>query len=125
MLEKKEDALMRAIFTFASKKGGAGLIKPLDLLAMIPYNLEFREQDLEPVLSVLELDDYVEVVRTDKKGEIYYLITLQKRGQAYKRTIEVEKRNKRSKIIFKVALGVSVAAATFLLRTYIFPVIFG
>ncbi len=124
MLERKEDALMRAIFTFATLKGGVGLIRPIDLLAMIPYNIEFKATDLEPVLGVLEMDDYIENVVTDKKGETFFCITLKKRGQAYKRTIELEKRNKRAKILFKVGLGIFTTIAFFLLKTYLLPVIF-
>jgi len=124
ILEKKEDALMRAIFTFATMKGGVGIIRPIDLLAMIPYNIEFKASDLEPVLSVLEMDEYIESVLTDKKGETFYCITLKKKGQAYKRAIELDKRNKRAKILFKVGLGIVTTIAFFLLKTYVLPLIF-
>lgn len=124
MLEKKEDALMKAIFTFTTQKGGVGIIKPIDLLAMIPYNIEFRASDLESVLSVLEMDDYIESVITDKRGETFYCITLKKKGQAYKRSVELERRSKKGKILFKVGLGVAMAVATYLLKTFVFPLLF-
>ena len=124
MLEKKEDALMSAIFTFTTQKGGVGLIRPIELLAMIPYNIEFKADDLEPIISVLEMDEYIEAVLTDKKGETFYCITLKKRGQAYKRALELEKRNKRARIMFKVGLGIATTIAFFLIKTYILPLIF-
>jgi hypothetical protein len=124
MLEKKEDALMRAIFTFTTMKGGVGLIRPIDLLSMIPYNIEFKASDLEPILSVLEMDDYIDTVETDKKGEMFYCITLHKKGQAYKRSLELEKRNKRSKIIFKIAMTLLGIAITTIITKFILPLIF-
>lgn len=102
ILAKKEHALMQAIYDFANEKGGVGLIRPVELLERIPYNVEFRKSDLEPVLSVLELDEYIECVSTDKKGEKFYCITLKKKGKAYKRKIEIEKRKKKNALMWKI-----------------------
>lgn len=124
MLEKKEDALMRAIFSFATVKGGCCIIRPVDLLALIPYNVEFRADDLEPVMSVLEMDDYIESVKTDKKGEMYFCIELKKKGLAYQRALELEKKNKKSKIVFKIILTIIGVALSTVLSRFIIPLIF-
>ena len=124
MLDKKEDALMRAIFSFATSKGGCCIIRPIDILTLIPYNIEFKASELHSILSVLEMDDYIENVVTDKKGESYYCITLKKKGHAFKRSIDVERRQKRDKILFKVAMIVGGGIAAYLFRTYIIPLIF-
>ena len=114
MLNKKETALMRVIYKKTTKNKGMCLIRPVELMTEIPYDVEFRAEDLEPTIKALEYDEYIEIVESDKKGDFYYCITLSKKGFAFRRSEEQRLRNRRSSIVWKIVLtvlGVALAAA--------------
>ena len=114
MLNKKESALMRVIYKKTTKNKGMCLIRPVELMVGIPYEIDFRAEDLEPTIKALEYDEYIEIVESDKKGDFYYCITLSKKGFAFQRSEEQRIRNRRSSIVWKIVLtvlGVALAAA--------------
>ena len=121
MLNKKESALMRVIYKQTTKNKGMCLIRPVELMAGIPYDLEFRAEDLEPTIKALMYDDYIEIVESDKKGDFYYCITLQKKGFAFQRSEEQRLRTRRSSIIFKILLALIGSAVTIVLTRIIAP----
>ena len=95
------------------------LVRPVDIMQGIPYDIDFKREELEPMLSGLAYDEYFEIVETDKKGEYYFCITLLKRGFAFQRTQEMLQRSTRNKWITKIAL-VLVGAILSLILTLIF-----
>ena len=121
MLNRKESALMRVIYKQTTKNKGMCLIRPVELMAGIPYDLEFRAEDLEPTIKALMYDDYIEIVESDKKGDFYYCITLQKKGFAFQRSEEQRLRTRRSSIIFKILLALIGSAVTIVLTRIIAP----
>ena len=64
---------------------------------------------MEAILRSLELDDYFDLIESDRKGERMFVITLHANGLAYKRTSQQMKRS----IAFKIALSVAGAVVTF------------
>lgn len=103
MLAKKEKALMKVIYNEAVKNEGKCLIRPTDILKSIPYKLDFTRQDLAANLRGLALDDYYELIETEKKGEEIYCFTLHQNGYAFIREIQSEKRMIKFKIILTIA----------------------
>jgi hypothetical protein len=102
MLNKKETALMREIYRKTTNNNGMCLVRPVELMKGIPYNVEFDKCDLVPTLQGLVYDEYFELVETDKKGEYYFCITLLKKGFAFLRNEELRLRTRRAKIIGSV-----------------------
>ena len=80
MLNKKSKALMKQVYNKAVEKDGTCLISQNDLLATLPNTMQFRKNDLTVCLKALVSEGYVEMITTEKKGEDYYCITLQKLG---------------------------------------------
>lgn len=104
-LTKKEKELMRVVYTEAEKRDGICLLTPFEILERIPYDFDFKEDELEPTLRDLELDDYLEKIDTDKKGELVYFITLNKKGMAFKRKEDLFKRSLRFKIFITIVFA--------------------
>ncbi|NLZ25525.1 MAG: hypothetical protein GX891_03595 [Clostridiales bacterium] len=116
VLSKKEKAVMRYIFTEATKSKGVCLLRPIDIMQNLPYELDYEENEVESILKALELDDYFDITETDKKGEFFYCITLQKRGLAFARDEATFKRKLRSKIAIGLLSGLLTALAGWLLK---------
>lgn len=102
MLNKKTKALMLAIYQKAVEKDGVCLISQNDLLSLLPYKMQFKKSDLGFCLKSLVSEGYVELISTEKKGEEYYCITLQKLGYDFAYQRAKEKRQIKMKIILTV-----------------------
>lgn len=107
MLNKKTKALMKAVYQKAVEKDGTCLISQNDLLGAMSYSMQFKKSDLNLCLKALVSEGYIEMISTEKKGEDYYCITLQKPGYDFAYQLAKEKRQIKMKIIFTVcgALG--------------------
>jgi len=122
MLNKKEVALMKVIYKKTTNNNGMCLVRPVDIMEGIPYNLEFDKDELEPMLTGLAYDEYFELVETDKKGEYYFCITLLKKGFAFQRTQEMLQRTNRNKWVMKF-LFILVGAIGSLLFSLLFKLL--
>ena len=121
-LTKKEKAVMRALFNEAKLRDGVCLVTPIDILSEIPYKLDFKEEELKPILVNLQNDDYFDYVESDKKGELTYCITLHKKGLNFKRWQELFRKS----IYFKIGLTIVFAILSYcigLLIKYIASVV--
>lgn len=109
VLNKKEKAVMRVIYQEADKQDGSCLLTPIDILEKLPLDLAFEESELDVTLKNLEIDEYFDVTRSDKKGELVYCINMLKKGRQFARV----ERAFRSNLAFKIllTLGLSVATA--------------
>ena len=79
-----------------------------------------NEEKLEEVLRALELDDYFELILSDRKGEKMYVIHLHSQGLAYKRSDSQRKRG----LYFKLGVAAAGAVLSFLIGM-ILKAIFG
>ena len=103
VLTKKEKAVMRVIYHEADKQSGACLLTPIDIFSQVPLDLDFEEHELDIALRNLEIDDYFDVTRSDKKGELVYCINMHKKGLQFARV----ERAFKSKLIFRSLLAVA------------------
>ncbi|MCI7402421.1 MAG: hypothetical protein MSH40_07090 [Christensenella sp.] len=120
MLNRKTKALMKVIYSKAIEKDGVCLVSQIDLLAGIPYKIEFKSEELDPAMKSLSNEGYFEMIETQKHGDKYYCITLKQAGYDFSRQIAAEKRA----IYMKVILTVSGVIVAFLLKR-ILEAIFG
>ena len=81
MLNKRESEVMQAVFSLCREEGRC-LVAPADLLKLMPKQEKYTEEKLEKILRALELDDYFEIISSDRKGEKMYVITLHPNGFA-------------------------------------------
>ena len=116
MLSKKETVVMREIYKRTTNNNGKCLVRPVDLMAAIPYNVELTLEELPPILQNLAYDEYFDLVETEKKGEYYFCITLLHKGFAFQRAEEQRIRNRKNSIIAKVGLTLLGVVLAWLLR---------
>ena len=109
VLTKKEKAVMRVIYQEADKQNGSCLLTPIEIFEKLPLDLPFEEDELDTTLRNLEIDDYFDITRSDKKGELVYCINMQKKGLQFARVERAFKSN----LVFKIllTLGLSVVTA--------------
>ena len=116
MLNKKETVIMREIYKRTTNNNGKCLVRPVDLMASIPYNVELTLEELPPILQNLAYDEYFDLVETEKKGEYYFCITLLHKGFAFQRAEEQRIRNRKNSIITKVSLTLLGVVLAFVFR---------
>ncbi len=111
VLTKKEKAVMRVVYQEADKQTGACLLSPIDIFSRIPLDVDIEEDELDTVLRNLEIDDYFDLTRSDKKGELVYCINMQKKGLQFARVERAFKSN----IAFKLMITVGCACVSALI----------
>ena len=109
MLNRRESEVMGAVYSLCQNKGLC-LVSPTELLSLLPIRKKYTEEQLDAILSELALDDYFQLLSSERKGEKTYVISLHPNGYAFKRYALQRKRN----IAFKIAWAVTSATIAFL-----------
>lgn len=109
MLNRQENEVMRAVFTLCEGRGVC-LVSPDELLNLLPQKKKYGQQQLENILAALALDDYFQLLSSERKGEKMYVISLHPNGYAYKRNSTQRKRD----FLFKIGWAVASAVIAFL-----------
>ena len=115
MLSKRESEVMNAVYTLCHEKGVC-LVSPAELMAVLPARKHYTEEKLEELLSQLALDDYFELLSSERKGEKMYVLSLRTKGQAYKRCSMQQKRDVAVKMLLAVASAVVAFVVGLILR---------
>lgn len=118
VLNKKETEVMNAVFCVC-ESDGLCLISPQELLSMLPPRRKYTEETLDAILRELALDDYFQLLSTQRKGEKTYVISLHTSGLAFKRNSSQRKREIATKLVWAV-LSAIVAFFVGVLLKYIF-----
>ena len=108
MLSIKEKLVLKAVLTSCGDRQTC-LLSPADLLCRLPHNAGISEKRLNEILKCLELDGYVDVVLSDRYGEIVYCITLTSKARAFGRESVQNKRY----ITYRIIIAVFSAVITF------------
>lgn len=115
MLNKRESVIMEIIFNECGEKKSC-LIKQSDILKKISFAKDFSLDEVLQIIKTLEVDDYFDVIETEKDGEIVYCFNLHLKGEAFEREIEHKKRAINFKIAMTVLGAVGSVALTFILK---------
>lgn len=118
MLNKRETEVMNVIFSLCHETG-VGLFSPAEILDMLPKKRNYTEENVETILSELALDNYFELLASERKGEKMYVISLRSNGYAFKRGYVQRRRDAFLKIAW-AALSAVIAFAVGLLLKRIF-----
>ena len=105
MLNRREMEIMNTVYTLCHEKGVC-LISPSELLSLLPPRKKYTEEQLESILNELALDDYFELLASERKGEKMYVISLRTNGYAFKRGYVQMRRDAAVKIFWAVASAV-------------------
>ncbi len=106
MLNRKEKLVMSYLYEACTTNGGKCLLSIEDIMSNMYSKVDLTPDAVEEIVKNLAFDDYIEVVHSDKKGEIVYCITLTEHGQAFVRENNNSRRNTRMLIIRTVLLAV-------------------
>lgn len=107
MLNRSESEVMNAVYSLCVGKGVC-LISPTELIDILPTKRKYTEESLEKILHALALDDYFELLSSERKGEKMYVISLHSGGLAYKRVALQRRRDFALKLTW--AIGSAVIA---------------
>ena len=109
MLTRRENDVMRVVYELAHQRGVC-LVSPSEIIASLPSKRKCTEDQVERVLQELALDDYFQLLSSERKGEKMYVISLHAFGYAYKREFTQRLRN----TVFKIGWAVASAIIAFL-----------
>ena len=119
MLNRVEAKIMDYLYERCRGKKSV-LVTPGEILHSLLPQIELTAKQLDKYIKNLQLDTYIDVHKTDNKGQMMYVVTLKLKGEAFERE-KKEIRNRRIRSIgWKVALtflGIAI--------TYVFWAIFG
>ena len=76
----------------------------------------FTDEQLEKILSALALDDYFQLLSSERKGEKMYVISLRPSGYAYKRCALQRKRGAAEKVAWAIVSAVIAFAVGWVLQ---------
>ena len=105
MLNRREAEVMNAVYNLCHEKGVA-LISPSEILALLSHKKGYTEEKIEEILHELSLDDYFELLSSERKGEKMYVISLRANGFAFKRYFAQMRRDAAVKMFWAVASAV-------------------
>ena len=109
MLSKKESEIMGAVYELCNGKGVC-LIAPNEILDLLSPRRRYTEEQVEKVLGELALDNYFDLLASERKGEKMYVISLKPNGYAFKRSSTQMRRD----AVIKIAWAIASATVAFL-----------
>ena len=115
MLSKRENEIMNAVYALCHEKGVC-LVSPAELLALLPSRKSYTEENLEEFLRQLALDDYFELLFSERKGEKMYVISLHANGYAFKRCYVQMRRSVALKLTWAILSAVVAFLVGLLLK---------
>ena len=68
MLNKEENEVMRAVYDMCDGKDSC-LVSPMEIMSILPVKRKYTPERVEKILRSLELDDYFDLIESDRKGE--------------------------------------------------------
>ena len=115
VLNKRETEVMNVIFSLCHERG-VSLVSPAEILDMLPTKRNYTEEKVEGILNELALDNYFEILLSERKGEKMYVISLRANGYAFKRGYVQMRRRAALKIFWAVVSAVIAFTVGLLLK---------
>ena len=101
MLNRRETEIMNAVYVLCHEKGVC-LVSPAELLTLLPAKKRYTEEQVESILNELALDNYFELLSSERKGEKMFVISMRANGYAFKRNYVQMRRDAALKIFWAV-----------------------
>ena len=112
MLNKKEIAVMRAVYDVCAKNNDSGIISDDFIIQSTPEKYKFDAAKIDAILNQLEYDGYFQCTKSDRNGETVNVITLKSKGKAFKRELLLRRRELINTFFWRIVFaGVGAVAA--------------
>ena len=116
MLNKNEKIVMQIIYDKMTDAKKAVIIKEDEILSNLPKKAKIDLGGLRMILQQLAIDEYFELIHTEKKGEPVMVITLKKKGVAFERGLVQQKRKFGQKIAITIICAIITALISMLIK---------
>ncbi|MBQ8430485.1 MAG: hypothetical protein IJX26_00865 [Clostridia bacterium] len=115
MLTSKEKYIMEYVYQKCFGKKSC-LITPREVISYASDKYVMYPNELEKIMTNLSYDNYIELVKSDKKGEPVFCVALKMKGEGFHRELVNNKRTWAFNIGRTVLLAVISVAVTLLLK---------
>ena len=105
MLSRKEKIIMHYILSASSGKSTC-LLSPLDLQHALEPRYSTNNIEVQALLEGLAQENYINLVNSDKNGELIYCITILQKGKSFNREQKNIKKSWSTAIIRTVLLAI-------------------
>jgi hypothetical protein len=119
MLSRKEKYIMEYLYQKCMGKNSC-LINPREIITFASDKYIMYPPEVEKIVTNLVYDNYIDVAKSDKKGEMVYCISLKIKGQGFHRELANDKRSIMTNIGRTVALAILSFLITWLLKVLFF-----
>ena len=112
MLNKKEVAVMRAVYDVCKRKNDSCIVTDDFIIQSSPEKYKLTATQVDVILHQLEYDGYFECTKSDRDGKTVNVITLKPKGKAFEREMVQRRRSLINTVIMRIgmaALGAVVA----------------
>lgn len=112
MLNKKEVAVMRAVYDLCKKNNDSGIMSDEFIIQSTPERYKLNATQVDVILHQLEYDGYFECTKSDRDGKTVNVVTLKQKGKAFEREMVQRRRELINSFIMRIvfaALGAAVA----------------
>lgn len=92
MLNGKEKYVMKYLYTKCTGQK-SNLVSPRDVITYVSDKFVMYPSELDVIMTNLCYDNYIDLVRSDKKGEPIFCISLKLKGEGFIRELKNNKRN--------------------------------
>lgn len=115
MLTKKEKYIMEYVYQKCSGKKSC-LISPREVISYAADQYIMYPDELDKIMTNLSYDNYIELVKSDKRGELVFCVSLKMKGEGFHRELTNNKRNWVSNITKTVILAIISGVVAILIR---------
>ena len=116
MLNKNEKIVMQIIYDKMSESQKAVIMTEDEIWSKLPKKAKIDLGDLREILQQLAIDEYFELIHTEKKGVPVMVITLKKKGVAFERGLVQQKRKLGQKLLITAICAVITALISLLIK---------
>ena len=92
MLTLKEKYIMEYVYQKCQGKKSC-LISPREIISFAADKYIIYPDELEKIMTNLSYDNYIELLKSDKKGSPVYCVSLKIKGEGFHRELTNNKRN--------------------------------
>ena len=92
MLTFKEKYVMECVYQKCQGKKSC-LISPQEIISFVADKYVIYADELEKIMTNLSYDNYIELLKSDKKGSPVFCVSLKLKGEGFHRELSNNKRN--------------------------------
>ena len=119
MLTFKEKYVMEYVYQKCQGKKSC-IISPREIISFVADKYVLFPDELEKIMTNLSYDNYIELLKSDKKGSPVFCVSLKLKGEGFHREITNNKRNLMYIIGRTLILAVITAVVSGLIKLIFF-----